>query len=250
MRTRARYLIRLAREAGPAAALTLWRRERQGDATPVPATLFGQTVALRPGTPDTKVALGNLGGEFDALKSLPAPRPGALIVDCGAYIGTATLALRRMFPEATIVAVEPSPENFAQLAANTAGLDRVHVRNAALTTAEAGDSVTLSSRSTGEWGFTIVPQDGPRAARSVPTITLDRIMAEMGADEIFVLKMDIEGAELPLLREPDGWLPRTRALAIELHERIAPGVEATFRAANAGREVRPLGSEKYLSLRT
>ncbi len=46
-----------------------------------------------------------------------------LIIDCGANIGASVLWFNARYPEAQIVAIEPSPENFGLLAKNCVGLD-------------------------------------------------------------------------------------------------------------------------------
>ena len=44
------------------------------------------------------------------------------------------------------------------------------------------------------------------------------VMEVLGTDELSLVKLDIEGAEVPVLRgDVTSWLPRTRAVAGELH---------------------------------
>ena len=60
--------------------------------------------------------------------------------------------------------------------------------------------------------------------------------------------MDIEGAELELLENPESWLDHTDVLAIELHERKRNGIDQAFQNANVKRFALPLPGEKVLSL--
>lgn len=67
-----------------------------------------------------------------------------------------------------------------------------------------------------------------------------------GSDTIDLLKLDIEGTELELFRhEVSGWLGRVRVLAVELHERYAPGCTEAFERALAGRDHNHSQSGQY-----
>lgn len=209
-------------------------------------------IHLRTCSPDLLVARSSLMGEFDAVsQTFPHDQDG-LIIDAGGYIGTSALAFARMYPNATIVVVEPSSDNLAVLRKNVAGKPRIHVEHAAMMPAPATGTITLKNRGTGDWGFTIVPDPKDRAATAieqVPGICVEQILEKYGYPEVMILKMDIEGGEYELLRQP-GWLARTRALFIELHERIVPGINEAFEAANAGRMVSRTDGEKLISLST
>src|SRR5690606_29565164 len=97
---------------------------------------------------------------------------------------------------------------------------------------------------------TIVEVPADRAAQEieeVPAVSFSMVLEQFGFDSALIVKMDIEGAELGLFEDPD-WLSRTDILMVELHERIAPGIEAAFREANKLRFVSKTGGEKYLSV--
>lgn len=59
-------------------------------------------------------------GEYQSLRGGIDSDFTGLIIDAGAYIGISTYWLSRMFPAATIVAIEPDHENFRLLIPNTA----------------------------------------------------------------------------------------------------------------------------------
>ena len=48
-----------------------------------------------------------------------------LIIDAGGYLGTAAIAFSEAYPDATVVTIEPSPENFALLVQNTAAYPNI-----------------------------------------------------------------------------------------------------------------------------
>lgn len=249
MRKQLKTYLRLYRASGVQAVFDLWKATRTGAET-VLLTVHGEAVTVRPRTPDVSVAINNLGKEFSNLKGLPELKECRLIVDAGGYIGTAARALSRMFPEATVVSVEPSPRNFRLLEQNTADLPNV-VRVQAALVADGEDGVIkLMDRGTGHWGYSIAAQDTGAEAIDVAKVSLSSILAQYASGSGRILcKMDIEGAEKDLLDKADSWLARCDVLAIELHERIVPGTEESFANANRHRQVTKLSSDKFLSVK-
>jgi FkbM family methyltransferase len=210
----------------------------------------GHPVILRTGTPDLEVAKSCLTGEFaEALDCVQDPR--GLFIDAGAYIGTAALAFAARFPDAEIVCLEPSPDNYNMAIANTAHLPNVRVLNVALA-GHRGES-TLRARATGEWGHTLVedPADSPTCCivSSVSTVGIDDLLADSARQRIELLKLDIEGGEFALLNERADWIAYTQVIVAELHDKIIPGCEDVFLRANVGRTVwRRPGVEKFISV--
>jgi FkbM family methyltransferase len=138
-------------------------------------------------------------------------RPRDLVVDGGAHVGTFT-AMAALHA-AKVVAVEPTPTTAALLRDNMArnGLDHVQVVEGALWptagTVDLHDN-TLSSASS------VI--GGEATGVSVPTVTLGQLVEDHGT--IDLLKLDIEGAEFPLLREtPDEVLARVDTIVGEMH---------------------------------
>lgn len=213
--------------------------------------IHGISVHVRTGTPDLKVAHSCLGGEFAAISTAFPRNTKGLIVDAGGYIGTAAIALAQMYPDATILSIEPSGKNFEILRKNIAGYKNIHPLNAALTTEGSPSCVSLMDRGTGQWGFTIVGTHIGKSAdcfiEKTKTITINQILEQAGQNEIMIFKMDIEGAELALLEKPD-WLDKTGILMIELHERIVSGCLKAFDTANRCRYVYREKGEKFISV--
>jgi FkbM family methyltransferase len=206
-------------------------------------------VALRPCTPDLAVAKSCFSGEFDEAIEAAKPLRHRFIIDAGGYIGTAAIVLAKAFPEAKIVSLEPSRENFGLLRRNVAGYPNIFALNKALGPAEG--LLPLMSRGTGEWGFSLVrePADcpSPRPIEKVHVITIPALMRQFDAKGVDLLKLDIEGAELALMADKPSWVNSTHVIFAELHDRIAPGCEAAFVAATSGRMNTPGTGEKHLS---
>jgi hypothetical protein len=111
-------------------------------------------VFVRPCTPDLAIAKICFAGEFDAAIVAVKPLKHDFIIDGGGYIGSAAIMLAKAFPDATIASLEPSRENFAALAMNTAAYPNVIPLNMALGSTEG--STQLVDRGTGEVGFSTV----------------------------------------------------------------------------------------------
>ena len=243
--------VRFRRENGLLAAISYFSRLLSGSEQPIAARVSGQLVWMRPKLADWRAAYQSLGSELSPVIDNFRPADGAVIIDAGGFIGTATMKLAQAFPRARIVTIEPSADNFALLQRNVSSLGNVHCVNAALSTG-SGRAV-LRDRQTGPWGYTIVTGDevDTEAApfAEVRTIGLPETLSETGAEEIFLLKMDIEGGEKILFQQSEVWLPKTQILFVELHERIVPGVTDLFNSISEDRCNLYPGGEKILSVR-
>jgi FkbM family methyltransferase len=158
-----------------------------------------------------------------------APR----ILDCGANVGLASLYFRRRYPRARISAYEADPHLAAMagdnLRSNGADAEVVH---AALWT--SNDQLTF--RCEGSDSGMIESLPGAVDGRTAVVRAL-RLRDVLEAEPIDLLKLDIEGAEDPVLADCEPALHRVRAMIMDLHEfdpgnRRAPGV--LDRLARAG----------------
>jgi FkbM family methyltransferase len=138
-----------------------------------------------------------------AYRDLPI-RPGDVVLDCGANVGTFTrYALEQ--GARSVIAIEPGPDNLECLRRNIND-SRVIVypkgvwdRDELLTlyesnVASAMDSFVISENS----------KPGPR----IPLTTVDRIVSELKISRVDFIKMDIEGAESRALRGAQSTLSR------------------------------------------
>jgi FkbM family methyltransferase len=174
-----------------------------------------------------------------------APPSAALVVDVGANVGTATAWLRRRYPRARIVAIEPNPHAAERLRRNVGHDPNVEVIEAALSdrdgVAHFEDSAwTMRGQVVDEGGF------------EVQALTLHTLRERLGATEIDVMKIDTEGGEWRILREP---LDGVRAVTMEIHEPTpdgrAPDAILGDVAEREGLELRPgsSGSIRWLMSR-
>jgi FkbM family methyltransferase len=187
-------------------------------------------IHLRAGTSDLQVLLQIF---VDGSYAFPEPvtRQPTLIVDAGANIGLSSIFLANQFPHAHLVAIEPEASNVELLKANLAAYD-AEVWQAGLW-GEACD-LTIVNPDAAAWAFQTRPATG-RAASVVPGVTVERVMARCGAEQIGILKIDIEGAERSVFSDAGvaRWIRHVDALFIELHDRFAPGCAWTVYRAVA-----------------
>ncbi len=193
--------------------------------TVLDTSFCGIPLSLRTNSPDLLVSYSALfKNEFASIKT-DSPK---VILDAGANIGTTSIAFARQYPEAEILAVEMEPENLELLRRNTKSFPNIKVIPMAIT-GHSGERV-IKDRNTGQWGYTIAESadNAENTTHTVSCVTIDQLMAAHGITHIDILKMDIEGAEKEIFETGGQWLGKTESIAIELHERIAPGCSRAF----------------------
>jgi len=86
----------------------------------------------------------------------------------------------------------------------------------------------IANPNAGKWAFRVSEADQERVPM-VKSVTIDELVESYQAQEISILKLDIEGAEKELFEgEYEGWLNKVEVLVIELHEWMRPGCHAAF----------------------
>ena len=159
---------------------------------------------------------------LDFQASTETPR----ILDCGANVGLASLYFKRRYPRARITAYEADPALAAMVDANlkTNRAADAEVVHAALWTSNG----QLTFRCEGSDSGMVASLPGAVVGRSTVVRSL-RLRDLLEAEPIDLLKLDIEGAEDPVLADCEPVLHRVRAMIMDLHEfdagdRRAPSV--------------------------
>jgi FkbM family methyltransferase len=148
------------------------------------------------------------------------PPPPPRILDVGACTGIFSALCLAAFPEATVVAVEPDPENLELLHLNTARHRNRCEIIAAAVGAHAGSTVLFGSHGQGHTQHDAISDDN---GTPVTQITLGSLLTEPAA----LVKIDVEGSEFDLLAAcPEIALARADRIHMELHgTREAPWVD-------------------------
>src|SRR5690606_26233032 len=139
-----------------------------------------------------------LNGTYEPGQTRPAEeliRPGATVMDVGAHVGYYTLLFSRLAgPAGRVVAFEPNPRNLPVLRWHVARNRCGNVRVEAAAAAERTGAARFERG--GGSGTGRLAESG---AVEVRTIRLDDFMSAEGAGPD-VVKIDVEGAELDVLR--------------------------------------------------
>jgi FkbM family methyltransferase len=141
-------------------------------------------------------------------------------VDVGAHVGEFLLKLRRIRPEVPYVGFEPNPEAYRVLARRAARLSGTRVRQVALGEREGVARLRFRRRGADPEASLVEGfRDASfyRSSIEVPVSTGDACLAAAGVDRVAMVKIDVEGAELEVLRGLRGTLARERpAILCEL----------------------------------
>lgn len=143
------------------------------------------------------------------------------ILDGGANIGLAAIYFSNRFPDSTIVSVEPSSENVEILKKNTSNFPNVQVKLGGIWN---DDKHLIIVNSTENDNAFMVEEVLPQIPGSIPSFSIASIMREQQWKTIDLLKLDIEGSEKEVFdKNYETWLPNTKMLVIELHDRMRKG---------------------------
>jgi FkbM family methyltransferase len=144
--------------------------------------------------------------------------PGSTVLDLGANHGHFALAMVDRF-QCQTVCVEPDPSIYPELAANP----KISAINAAVNT--HGGPAKFYVAQNQECSSLIRPSVSETVAEiECQTVTMDALLATIGAKQVDVLKVDIEGLELELLTSLDrAILDRINQLTVEFHESLGVG---------------------------
>jgi FkbM family methyltransferase len=144
------------------------------------------------------------------------------VLDVGSHIGSLAWWVKKNRPDANVACVEPVRANWHVLQANAP--DATIFRGACLYGSDVGrvlSTVNRASRNTGG-SHVELGSSYPTGLQEVPAWTIEQIMSACRWDFIDVLKLDCEGAEVPILAEMhDRCLDRIGMIVGEWHDREA-----------------------------
>ena len=151
------------------------------------------------------------------------PRP--VILDCGSNIGMAILFFKALYPEARITAFEPAPWACSAIEETIGanGLRDVTLHNAALAEEDGTLELFHDPSHPGSAVMSVFRERMQGDTLRVPAVRLSRFVTK----PVDFLKLDVEGSELPVLRELEssGTIGQIRQMVIEFHHHISPTVD-------------------------
>ena len=153
--------------------------------------------------------------EFMTQLNLNYNNNNAIVMDIGANIGIYTILLSHIYPNAKIIAIEASPTIFEMLKSNCKlnnllfpSRSNVLLINKAISDKddittefyEKHSMSTMLKEFLTNLSSTILTNQDELNKRVVRTITIDNLVETIGVNEISLLKIDVEGAEVLALK--------------------------------------------------
>lgn len=148
-----------------------------------------------------------------------------VIIDGGANIGLFTIKMKNLYPDSTIICIEPDLENYQLLEKNVSKYKNVFCENAGIwtkdTTLKVHDKYKM-----GKWAM-VVEED--LIEGNVKAISLNSLLEKYAIEDIDILKLDIETSEKQVFSENyEKWLPKVKLLIVELHDKMEEGCSKPF----------------------
>lgn len=136
----------------------------------------------------------------------PLPENVRTFIDAGAFVGDTAAVYLSKYRDSFGIALEPSGFHEMALKNLRPYGNRIVVTKAAL----AREAGKCSVKEAGT-GTKVTPGD------EVPTIDMDCLLKKLPGGRADLLKMDIEGSEIEVLRPPTPWIDRVDCIVVELH---------------------------------
>jgi len=163
--------------------------------------------------------------------NLALPFSPKYIIDGGGNIGLTACFFASKYPDATVISIEPDKENFKLLKQNSKLYTNIHAFQCGIW--KNNSHLKIENTNAGNNAFTVT-ETNEATAETIEAITILHIMEKFSIPNIDVLKLDIEGSEKEVFEENfEIWLPKTKVLIIELHDKMKKGCsKAVFTAIN------------------
>jgi FkbM family methyltransferase len=159
-----------------------------------------------------------------------------IIIDGGANIGLATRWFAKLFPFAHIITVEPDDDNMRVLMKNQQCIaSQVTAVHGAISSRSGHCRVTQRER--GSAGF-ITEACAAEDTGSVPSFGIMVLKEQVKTGRLWIVKLDIEGAQSELFSQNTDWIDETDLIILELDDWQFPwsASSQTFFAAMSSRK--------------
>ncbi len=168
------------------------------------------------------------------LDKKPYLNVASFVIDAGANIGYTAVLFANWWPDCKIISIEPDKENYELVLKNTAAYKNIVVIHAALWNKES----ILKIEAGQEDGFVVREMSDNDEEIKLQNLTrglsINQLLKRYRKTEIDFLKLNVEGSEKEIFSENfEGWLPKTNAMLVELHDGKNTGCSKTvFSAVN------------------
>lgn len=143
-----------------------------------------------------------------------------LIIDAGANIGMSALWFAKKYPKACIFAIEPDRDNYELLLKNTQGLNgRIIPFFGGIWPRDV--RLSIENREAGAQHYQTSEAE-TETHGALNSITVEKILSQVGAENILIAKIDIEGSQKALFEENTIWVENTNLIILELDDWLFP----------------------------
>ncbi len=147
------------------------------------------------------------------------------IIDVGASDGGFATKSRKLFPNASIHSIEALPDSYNKLVAKFASDKNFFSYNTAVSDTEGSIDFYLCEDNTGSSSMlemtdihkTAYPHTRNNKKLTVPTITINKLLSDVKLEKEILLKIDVQGAELIVLRGADDILKQAKVIFAEVN---------------------------------
>lgn len=141
-----------------------------------------------------------------------------VVIDCGANSGMSVKYFTQTYQDASIVAIEPDPDNLASARKNNLG-DQVKFLLCGIGSEDT--RADIRDPGDGNWSYRVETN----ATGSTQIVSVNTLLKDFQDDRFvpFLIKIDIEGFEENLFQKNTEWIDRFPIIVIELHDWMLPG---------------------------
>ena len=135
-------------------------------------------------------------------------KPNATFIDIGAHIGSIIGKVQHLLPSVNIIAVEAIPQKVVHLKKQ---FPTIHIHNCAVGEASA-EAIFYVNRTQSGYSSLLSPDKNSKDLIEEIKVTIQKLDDLITADNVDVIKIDVEGAELSVLRGATAVIARCRPI--------------------------------------
>lgn len=164
----------------------------------------------------------------ESYKGILAAGNRPVVMDCGGHVGLSALWFASRFPEAQVYSIEPDAANFELLQTNARAYSQIVPLRGGVWSRSC--DLEIRNPNSGSASFQLQEvhasvsgtgsASGPGVLRGY---TIDEVFRSEAQNRLFLVKIDVEGAEAELFQGPTQWMDDTTTVVIELHDWLLPG---------------------------
>jgi FkbM family methyltransferase len=140
----------------------------------------------------------------------------ALVVDVGAAVGAFTLQCNRVFPDSRYLLIDPLEENRDSLEKVTKRISNAEYVLAAATSKPGEVTMNVHPDLVGSSLYIEKEAGLDGVSRKVPAVTLDDLCRDCSVPGPYLIKVDVQGAELDVLSGAREILDKTEYIILEV----------------------------------